>query len=227
MRVDQLSLIKSGLFYALKSIVLSLAIFAAQFVFCADVAWEKVKDGDGITVYSRPVSGARFSEFKTETIFEANLQQCAGLFMSVPNMPKWMYNAKKVELESATSELDRKLYMALHLPFPLHDRDAHVKSWLMQNEDKSVVYTMELIPTEEKSDGYVHLKTLHVRIILTPISPQQTKVVYVALIDPGGNIPSWANYLFSDAPYESLKNARKIVSETKNNLVVASIKNGF
>lgn len=210
-----------------RNLAICLMLFVSTSAFCADMAWKKVKEADGISVYSRPVAGAKFSEFKSETVFNANLQQCSGFFMNVPDMPKWMYGAKKVELLSENKPLENELYMAMNLPFPLKDRDAHVKAWLTQNADNSVVYAMELLPTKDTPENYVHLKTLHVRMTLTPVAQDKTRVEYVALIDPGGIIPGWANYLFTDAPYQSMKNARKLLEQTKQNVVFASVKNGF
>ncbi|HET8707241.1 MAG TPA: hypothetical protein VFM46_13140, partial [Pseudomonadales bacterium] len=77
---------------------------------------------------------------------------------------------------------------------------------------------------QDGNNGYVHLSTLHVRLTLTALPDSKTKVEYIALIDPGGHIPAWANSLFSDAPLNSLKNARAILRQSKNDFNLAAIK---
>lgn len=196
--------------------------FASQ----AQDNWKLVKDEDGIRVFTQPVSGSDFKEFKGETDFDETLQHCVGFLMSVPHMTEWMHETMKVELVSKENDHDRVLYMIQNAPFPVRDRDFFVRNTLSQQPDDTVVYTMDLVPNKVVDSGYVHLKGMRGRVTLTPLSATRTHVEYRAHVDPGGAIPSWvANAFVTDTPFHTLKNARRVVQSMKTRLSFASIRN--
>lgn len=217
---------KSVIDRIIKGVVASLAMFALA----AQAAdnWKLVKEDDGIKVFTQPVEGSNFVEFKGEVDVEASLKQCAGLVMSVPHMTKWMYGTTKAEIVSSVNDSDRVLYMVQHAPFPLRDRDLYVHNTLTQNDDNSVVYAMDLMTDKAIESSHVHVKKLRTRVTLTALSANKTHVEYRAHVDPGGIVPSWAANLFvTDTPYYTLKEARETLKTTKSSLELSSIKNPY
>jgi len=188
--------------------------------------WELIHDEDGIKVYTQPVEGSSYLEFKGETIADVTLQQCAGFILSVPHMSKWMYGTKKAQILSAASEFDRVLYMINDAPFPLRDRDLVVHNVMAQQANNVVVYTIELMRDKQVESKYVHVKGLRARVTLTPISSEQTHIEYRAHVDPGGTVPAWAvNMFVLDTPLKTLQQAKKLVKGTKGFLMLSSIRN--
>jgi len=211
---------------SIKGMVASLTLFCSA-AFAAD-QWSLVKDDDGIKVFTQPVEGSSFVEFKGETDIDAGLQQCAGLVMSIPDMPKWMFGTVKAELVSSNSEQDRVLYMVQNAPFPLKDRDLYVHNTLTQNPDKSVVYAMDLLPEKAGDSKYVHVEKLRTRVTLTALSANKTHVEYRAHVDPGGVVPSWAANLFvTDTPYNTLKEARNLLKSSQVSMSLETIENPY
>ncbi|HET8706588.1 MAG TPA: START domain-containing protein [Pseudomonadales bacterium] len=211
--------------------LIKLAIGGLMFWSLAALAednWKLVKDEDGIKVYTQPVEGSNFLEFKGVADLDASLPQCAGLVMSIPHMPKWMYGTTHAEQVSAVSDVDRVIYMVQHAPFPLKDRDLYVHNTLTQNADNSVVYAMDLMPEKAIDSKYVHVKKLHTRVTMIALSANKTHVEYRAHVDPGGKVPSWAaNLVVTDTPFNTLKQAQEIIKTTKDSLTLSSVKNPY
>jgi len=215
--------------HCIYAFVASIGLLAFQHEAGAtEVGWKQVKQGDGVTVFSRPYAGARFSEFKSVALVDADPQQCAEFVMSAETMPKWVYGAKAVRVVSSSSTgLERELYMQMQLPFPLRDRDVYARNRLEKKPDLSLVYSIELIPDRPREENFVRLERLQLQLTMTPVIPNKTRMEYVALIDPGGVIPSWADSLFSDAPFISLKNAQRMIHQAKVEPALPTVEKGL
>jgi len=59
------------------------------------IAWDLAKEGHGIQVSTRKVSGSKFKEYKGIMTVEASLSSLVALVNDVPAYPKWIDTCKE------------------------------------------------------------------------------------------------------------------------------------
>lgn len=175
--------------------------------------WKLSRSKKGIEIYTRPIEGSDFLEFKGITNVSTNLATLVGLLWNLDDMPLWSSGCLETKLISMNGDLDRTVYLVNDAPFPLKKRDLVMNNRVIQNsETKTVTYTMDLVSHPIKSK-HVHVKSITGTVELVPISAAETQVIYQSHIDPGGNIPSWAvNWFVNDVPLETLEKLTNILT---------------
>ena len=76
------------LYVALLAVLLALT---SGTVFSAS-NWKKEFMKNGISVYTRPIEGSSFKEFKGVGMIHASMEACQKVLMDIPNLTIWMPN---------------------------------------------------------------------------------------------------------------------------------------
>ncbi len=186
-------------------------------------SWKKIMNKNGIIVHKRSVLNSKFLEFKGETEIKSSLSSFAALMLDAENMSSWMHKTKEVRVLEQISDNERIAYMRFDFS-PLPGRDLVVKNAVSQNPDTlTVTYSMEFLETHhalDKSD-FGHMKGLRGVATATPLQDGSIRFSYQTHIEPGSELlllplaPTITNKLLSDTPFYTLKNARKLIAESR------------
>ena len=179
--------------------------------------WKLISDRNGIQVYSRHTDNSRLKTFKgvTEVSYDDEYTAIA-LFNDYDAYPKWLHLIDGAEEISRAGPLDRNLRMTTHLPWPVADREAVVRSWIdMKVTPEEELFTVhidnrpDLIP---EHDDYVRFPEIQGFLQARRLPDNRAEVTYQVVLDPGGYVPAWlVNILMRDAPYFTLEKVRRII----------------
>jgi len=196
-------------------VLFSLFIFnSAQGV---DSRWERVKNENGIEIYTRLVSGSSIKEFFAATVVQGSLSGVLAVLDDTGSYTKWMYRCSHAQLLLKKNESERITYTVTSSPWPVEDRDMAVKSVISQNKRTGVV-----IVSLAGLPGYVPVKSGKVRItaligywLLEPLGNSRVRVSYSIHSEPGGSVPdTLVNSSLVDIPYNTLYNLRNMVLQS-------------
>lgn len=189
--------------------------------------WEPAREGDGISVYARPVADSKYREVRGETTVEAELNQLMALLDDTQAIPDWMHNSKNPRLLQKVSLLERYQYVVNDFPWPASDRDMIVRNLIHQDVETRVTtvellgVTMDELPDKARARApepgdYVRVTELEGFFELTPLDEGRTRVVYQLHMEPGDSLPAnMVNSQLVDNPFETLENMREVVQREK------------
>ncbi len=202
--------------YRYGSLILLCLFFTVQGLSAGPLeeGWKNAKQGEGISVYTRPIPGTDFKEFMGVTDVDAPMEVLLELFRDTPSFPQWFGFCRDIRLLKDVSGSHKLIYFILATPWPVKDRDIviDVRFDVHKDEGKATI-TMnalknELVPVQSK---YVRMTHLIGKCTLTRKDADTTHVVYMVNSDPGGNIPvSVNNMLAKDQPFLTLKGMKEM-----------------
>jgi len=175
------------------SIIFSVMMNVAS---AADADWKKIWELDSIIGYVRPTSQSSVDEIKAIGIVNAPVAVVEAVIRDVSVMPQYIFLCKEAYLIN-TSEMKSAgdviyFYSLTDLPYPVHDRDAVVRShWSVDKKNGAVYCHAEAIKTTfGQRDNVVRMPLSIIDCTLIPKGSDRTEVIYQALGDPGGELPS-------------------------------------
>ncbi|MEJ2171001.1 MAG: hypothetical protein P8X90_36385 [Desulfobacterales bacterium] len=145
-----------------KGIVIVLSLMVLATVPGAGGQWKLIDDRDGITLYSRQISGQPQAQFKGVCIVRRPIEAVGSVLSDVGSYPKWFFKcmeAKKIPTENS-SELHFFLYVAIDTPWPFLDRDVVYKTDVVVDRASDKVF----IQSVALKRPFVQLKRQYVRI---------------------------------------------------------------
>ncbi|CAM3960249.1 START domain-containing protein [Pseudoalteromonas byunsanensis] len=175
-----------------------------------------VRDKNDIKVFVSEEQGENIKRFRGVTIVPAKLSALTALLHDLESAHQWIHALESVDVIEPYSP-DFKQYTSYSIistPWPTQDRDNVVFNQTYQDSvSKVVTVTMQsksdLMPKTKK---YVRIPKFEGYWQFIPVSEAETKVVFSALSDPGGSVPSFIyNSMIEDAPYYTLLNLRKMM----------------
>ncbi|WP_373083071.1 START domain-containing protein [Zhongshania sp.] len=181
------------------------------------IEWELAKDAENIKVFTAKVNGSEYKAFRGETIINAELNQLMAVLDDTANFSRWMYNCKSPKLLYKASLLDRYQYLKNDFPWPAKDREMILRNEISQDPATRITtiklssIAVEMLPLKAqqavpKAGDAVRMDEVQGFFELTPLSANQTKVVFQLHLNPGGGLPSSiVNALIVDNPFETLK----------------------
>ena len=187
-----------------------------------DTGWKKIGESKGIVGYTRPTSKSSVEEIKGVGIIEAPVAVVEALLRDTPAGTEYMYKCKEAS-EVNTPELknttDTKyFYNVTSMPYPVSDRDVVGKAdWSIDKATGTLYLHAEGIKSDYKMDKKkVRMPLLIADYILVPKGPDKTEVTYIALADPGGNLPSFVvNLLTKNLSIQTIAGMREMVKKDK------------
>lgn len=177
----------------------------------ADGGWKLGKNGDGITVSHRIVSGSSFRETEAEMVIRESLSSIVSFLSDIDAYRSWYPNTRRISVIRRPSEREIIVHQVIHFPAPCRDRDVIMLSSLTQDPaDRAVTITMTGLP-----DYLPPLKNT-IRITkctgswrLVPMTNGDVRVRYRMHGEPGGALPAWiANAAVTKRPYEIMSRLR-------------------
>jgi len=175
--------------------------------------WDFEFEKKEIKVWTRKLDWSKIKECKGETIMKTNLGSIISVFDDVPNFPKWVYNCSEAKRLRKDSDTRGVIYCVIKLPWPAKNRSMTFQYLLTQDKNTKEV-TIRFLSTKDRipEDGNIRMTYFKSHYILTPISPNEVKVVFQSHADPAGDLPqSIINMFLNDTPYKTLLNIRNIV----------------
>lgn len=189
--------------------ILLLASTALQ----ADEPWSQVKDAEGIKVFSRPVPGAGYSEFRGTGDVQAPLEVVSRVYEDIPSYPAWYGFCKEARVLRHDTADTWQVYIVIKTPGPVKDRDVILDVTRVRKPDR-ITITLNSVKDDLVPNGgkYVRMTEMSGSIILARTGDNGTSVIYTAKPNPAGFIPGWiSNIVQKDQPFLTIKGLRDMV----------------
>jgi hypothetical protein len=191
----------------------------------ADDGWKKIGESEGIAGYIRATTRSSVDEIKAVGIVEAPIAVVEAVMRDAKMMPEYMFMCKEAEVihtPEMKSERDiLYIYNLTDMPFPVSDRDAVVRNVWSIDKSTGIIYSRaETVQTAYRQNkNVIRMPLSIIECTLIPEGEHKTKVIYQALGDPGGTLPSFlVNILTRDLGIKTIAGLRKVVTrdEFKN-----------
>ena len=199
----------------------SWSIFAAEFIQPANPndGWKLVKEGGGISLYSRARAGSSLKEFKAVGEIDAPTRAVHTVIDDLDSYPSFMPYTTECRLIKRDG--DSFLTYQRLSPKIVGDRDFTLrirkKSWPGQD---GLVYLNEWEPANEfgpsEKSGVLRVKRNEGSWLLEPAGATKTRATYFIYTDSGGKLPAFLANVASEIGIKKVFAAvRKQVKEPK------------
>ena len=183
-------------------------------LYAAEYPWQLRTSKEGISVYTRKVENSPILEFKATLILDAPLTTIIPLFEDVNKLTSWYYQCTSSELIKDEDEHNKVLYIVLHLPWPVAQRDSIFRRTKSSNNTNgSISYSIQALPDLlPVKKGKIRVLMINSLWRFTPLAEGKTEISFSQHSDPGGSIPAFlVNEEAVDTPFESLKSFRQLI----------------
>ncbi len=180
----------------------------------ADSKWQKIKDENGIQVYSIAVQESAIVKARAVAIINASLENIQQLVGNLSQRPQWvpyLKHSKIIEKISATEHIEYSLFSA---PWPASNRDFVYRVQRSQQQFDNhlqLSYRMQSVnhATMPLQPGLIRGEIFSSVYRLTPISAAQTRVELIYHADPRGWLPNWiVNIIQRAFPFKMMRNLK-------------------
>ena len=183
-------------------------------LYAAEYPWQLKKTTEGISVYTRKVEGSAILEFKATMTVDAPLAKIIPLFEDVKGLTSWYYQCTHVELIKDEGPQDKILYIVLHFPWPVTERDSVFRRSKSTDErNSSISYSIQALPEFfPVQKGKIRVLMIDSLWRFTPLPHGKTEIYFRQHSNPGGSIPAFlVNVMAVDTPFHSLKTLRQLI----------------
>lgn len=193
----------------IKLIIASVLLCSFTYAAAASYQWNKVKEKNGISVYTIKVENSDILKVKTQTVIAAHINHIQAILDDIDHRPNWIpYLEQSLILNSisATETIEYSLFSA---PWPASDRDFVYRKKLLHRDEGKIIFSMisessELMP---ENNNLVRADLMESIYTLTSINENSTQVELIFYADPKGWLPDWIiNIIQKILPYLILKN---------------------
>jgi hypothetical protein len=199
----------------LKFIILMFLILAfTSPLYAAEYPWQLKKTTEGISVYTRKVEGSPILEFKATVTVDAPLAKIIPIFEDVKGLASWYYQCVHSELVNDQGPQDKIIYIVLHFPWPVTERDTvFMRSKSTDEKNLNISYSIQALPTLiPVRKGKIRVLMIHSLWRFTSLPNGKTEIYFRQHINPGGSIPVFlVNAMSVDTPFNSLKTLRQLI----------------
>jgi len=185
--------------------------------------WKKVNESEGIVGYTRPAPSTSVDEVMAIGIVKVSVPVIEALLRDASAQPEYMFmcsEAYKLQLLGLQTTEDVKfVYNKTDMPWPVNDRYAVFRADHMIDASTGAIrVAVKNISADfdEKDKKAVRMPITIGQCIATPVSENETEVLYQVLADPGGNLPSWlVNMLSKNLGVKTIAGIREMVKKDK------------
>lgn len=185
--------------------------------------WKKVKDAEGIQIYTRPVKGLPMDEFMGVGNINAPITVVGEIWRDFPSYVQWFGDAKEFRIvKTYANEKDKWVaYFVYQTPswaLGVKNRDGIVD--LIADDRTSTegegiltthVINENLVP---KCSKYARMPVFDCYVKLTKVSDNVTHIVYRVKAHPGGIIPGKVvEFVIVSQPFKTIQGLRKMVDK--------------
>jgi hypothetical protein len=190
--------------------------FAALLLVAAPAAasdWTLRRDEEGVRVWTRPVPGSAYHEFKGSVVARAGVERIRAAIEDAAHHPLWFFRCSEARVLERASPNEGWTYSVLALPWPFAPRDS-IAHWRMRQDAAGAVrIEMENAPRRIPAQGRrVRVERLSGLWEIAPRPPDRAEITFQMHFEAGGSLPAWiANTSVVDMPYWSLYRLRERV----------------
>ncbi len=182
--------------------------------------WKQISNEDGIQAFERAIPGQKIKEFKGVANIEAGIDVISEVLKDIPSYPLWMAKCKETRLLKKFNNDVIVYYHENKCSWPVGNRGIILKSKIIFNPSKGITEILFKAIKDDKKypvkDGSVQGVDLGGKIISEFVSHEITKMTYISIADPGGNISaSMANNESKQYLINNLEGLRKMVKLKK------------
>lgn len=180
-----------------------------------DAKWIKIKDENGIQVYSIAMQNTAIVKARAVAIINAPLAKIQRLVDNLPQRPQWVPYLKHSKIIEKISPAEYIEYSLFSAPWPASDRDFvyRVKRWQQQIDNQlQLSYRMQSVNHQAVplQSGLIRGEIFSSVYRLTQISAGQTRVELIYHADPQGWLPNWiVNIIQRAFPYKMMRNLKQ------------------
>ncbi|MFT7186406.1 MAG: hypothetical protein ACI84K_001804 [Pseudohongiellaceae bacterium] len=178
-----------------------------------DSSWALMINKDGVQVYTRSWPGSNFVAIKGVQTINSSLSNILANFIDIAAFPEWVKDAKEGFVITPFDQTrTRKVYLRMHLPWPLADRDIVSGQRVTQDLTTKIIqikewYEGDVLP---KNEGVIRIPRLNTEFLLIPKEKNITKLIWQGHNDPGGFIPPFlVNWLIEEVFFTSMLTMKK------------------
>ena len=176
--------------------------------------WQLRKDAAGISVYSRPVPGTNYQEFKAITEFPGQVGSALALLNDTAACSQWLYRCVESRIITPLSNLEGIYYQVSKLPFPAKARELIFHAIAHQEPAGGIRVSMTARPELLAPTKLVRIQHAYGTYLLEPLANASSRLTWQQYIDPAGKLPAWiVNKMLVDLPFNSLQNFRRLVTQ--------------
>ncbi|MBN2616030.1 MAG: hypothetical protein JXR71_10100 [Bacteroidales bacterium] len=190
-------------------LIFSFILLGAEVPEKTNSTWKKVKDSDGIVVYTQTSDSTDLKRVKVLTEARAPLSSMVALIKDVKNQKNWFYMYKGGEILKVFGPKHWIFYGQANAPWPVTDRDFVTDVVLHQcPETKVVTITSHSLPDYyPKQKDFVRVPYAYSQWTFTPQKDGNVKISLIVEINAGGHIPLWVmNITATKGPFHTMKN---------------------
>lgn len=198
-----------------------LVVSAAALVPATAIAgpWELIGTEQGVRIETREVAGQDLPEFRGTTTINADLYELAAILDDLGKFCDWNKRCIVTKELTRDDEFHRVFYTHTAAPWPVSDRDAVLKgevTGMDQGKDVMVKFWSIRDARWPPKKAAVRMPKVKGHWRMWRLGPNQTKVEYQVLADPGGLVPGWAaKRTARDVPRDTLSGLRKHVVKVR------------
>lgn len=182
--------------------------------------WELLGTERGVRVETREVAGSDLPEFRGTTTMPFDIYEIAAVLDDLNHFCDWNQRCVSTRELARDDELHRIFYTRTGAPWPVQDRDAVLRgevTGLAEGNDVMVKFWSIRDPRWPAKSGAVRMPKVKGHWRMWRVGPNQTKVEYQVLADPGGLVPAWAaRRTARDVPRDTLAGLRRHIPKVRS-----------
>ena len=179
--------------------------------------WEKIKDNNGIQVFTREVPASPILKVKTRVEIGASISAIQATLEEIDKRNHWIPYLQESRVLTTFNQSEALEYSLFAAPWPASDRDFVYRIQREQRDDQRIVYSMvsESSPLMPGNPDRVRAILMESTYILTALPDGRSRVELIFHADPGGWLPDWIiNIIQRVLPYLILRNLRDLLTPT-------------
>jgi hypothetical protein len=172
-------------------------------------AWQLVRQGHGIQVYTADAGDSDFKTIKVVAVFEGSWERFMAIALDVANQPNWVYGTRRASIIRKVGSRELLYQVETDLPWPASDRHSIIRMKIKENPADNIftitsVGEPQALPPPQKM---IRVPQYGAKWEVRQVGKDKLSFTYLLEVDPGGSLPPWIVNLFvSKGPYETFRN---------------------
>lgn len=178
--------------------------------------WKFLTAQDGIQVYTKEAKDG-VMPFKSSGLISANIKRVLFVLKDHKHKPNWAPKLAKVKIHEKLAEQEFVFSEYYKTPWPAMDREFLLKGTISKVGPKSYRLMAHSVDSQETyrklaSENHVQAQVEYINILLTELSPNQTKIDFEFHGDMKGWMPLWLmNLIQKKWPLRFIQGLRKYI----------------
>jgi len=199
-----------------------LAVMWASTLWAAQPGeWKKVKESDGIIGWTRSTPLSPVDECRAEGIIDAPVPVVEAIVRDTTTMKRYMFMCSDAfEIKDPSLKTGKDfyyMYFRQGMPWPVSDRyGVGSMDWMLDRTPGGVLVrgknvTINFTPPVKNA---VQMPVVRASWRMEPAGEHKTKMTYLCLAAPGGNLPSSVvNFMIKNIGVATIKEMRNLAKE--------------